>query len=244
MKRLPWRNSRLIFPLCFLILALCTRPYRPHFGVLPVDERGERLRAARAQAENAFISALDLERRGYGREAMLLLNKARELDPTSETLRDLLIRKYLDAGNFADALKLLRGDKKESKLTAGEKRMAAELYLKSGAAVKAVAVVESIPEKEPRDYYLLALLYESMQEPEKSLRCYSEFFHRSGEPFALGLKIVQMEMALQHVQPADSMLAALQARYGEKPELISLRGLRSLSLKDTSAALVFFNNAT
>jgi tetratricopeptide (TPR) repeat protein len=213
------------------------------FPVVKPAEKIERNQVTKAKAEEYFIRARDMERRGLQREAERLYERAFNLDRNSVELRNLLVRNYMDAGKPMQALLLVKGKKKNSELTTDEKRIVAGIYLKTGTLPAAVEVMESIVDKNETDYYSLAFVCESMENYRKALQYYRAYYRSNAASLELGMKIVRMEMVQKEFAAADSLVAALQEHDGEKAELCDLRGICAMVRKDTAVALDLFNKA-
>ncbi len=231
------------FFVCFLFLlaGLCSPP-----GLINSATSGNTVarQEDRAEAERCYIAALDMDRRGRDREALGLYKKACELDPGSRLLRDIVARKYVEARRFKRALAVLKVKKNTPDLSVDEKRLVADIYFNLGDTASTVKEIESIADKAPPDYYNLGAVYEAQGKTEQALRCFSEFYNRGDSPIGMGLKIIQMQMALRHYGAADSLITAMKTRYGEKPEFCNLHGLIALGRRDTARALVYFNKAS
>jgi tetratricopeptide (TPR) repeat protein len=213
------------------------------FPVVKPVEKIEQDQILRMKAEEYFVLARDMERRGLDVEAERLYERAYDLDPSSPELRDHLVRKYMGAGKFMQALLLVKGKEKKHALTADEQRMIAGIYLKMGEINKAFETIEGITDKDETDYYSLAIMYEQVGNVDKALRYYRAFYQRNDESFGLGLKIVRMLLAQKQSDAADSLLDVLQNHYGDKAELYNLRGVLAMVRSDTTAALDLFNKA-
>jgi tetratricopeptide (TPR) repeat protein len=244
MNRFSWR----ILQLCIVLLSISA-------GILNVRctssrdllrlpfEKPRYDQIARARAEESFIMARDLERRRLFEEAEEKYREAYRLDPSSKVLRNTLVARYLDAGKFTPALVLIKGGKKNQELGHDDKRLAAEIYLRTRDFQKAIETIESIGDKSGADYYSLAVIYEAMGDNAKALKCYTAFFERNSVSLDMGLKIARMQMAQQQFKAADSLSSRLQQQFGDKAAVFNLRGLLSLARGDTSRALDFFNKA-
>lgn len=195
------------------------------------------------RAEEYFVQARNMERRGLENEADRLYKRAYDLDPSSPVLRDQLVRKYMDAGKFAQALSLVKRYERPHALTADEQRMITAIYLKMGEFNKAVETIESIIGKDEADYYSLAIMYESIGNAEKALQNYRAYYRCNNSSFDLGLKIVRMMLAQKQIESADSLLVTLKNHYGEKVELYDLHGILAMIHGDTAAALELFDKA-
>lgn len=198
---------------------------------------------AKARAEENFIRACDLERRHLKEDALDLYLDAYKLDPSSKVLRDIIIARYIESGRFTAALVLIKGQKKIHELNSEEKRMVAEIYLRTRDFQKAVETLETIDDKSDADYYSLAIICESTGDTPKALACYTAFAARSPVSLEMGLKIGRMQIAQKKYAAAESLSRQLLQRFGENASVINFRGIVALSRGDTAAGLEFFNRA-
>ena len=198
---------------------------------------------ARARAEENFIMARDLERRHLFEDAEEKYREAYRLDPSSKELRNTLVARYLETGKFTPALVLIKGRKKNRELDSDDKRLVAEIYLRTRDFQKAIETLESISEKSGADYYSLAVIYEATGDNANALKCYAAFSDRSAISIEMGLKIARMQLSQKHYKAADSLSSGLQQRFGENASIFNLRGVVSLARGDTATALGFFNKA-
>lgn len=213
------------------------------FPVLPPVRALSGEAASSEKAVEYFVASQNAEYQGLDAVAEGLLEQAHRLDPSSDVLRDQLVRKYLTKGKYLQALVLIRERKKAGGLDSGERRMVAGIYVKTGEFARAIETLEGLGNKSDADYYSLGLLYESLDEKDKALKSYSMLFERTGGSVEIGLKIARLEASRQRFSRADSFIVALQESKGEEAPLISMRGTIALLRGDTAAALDFFNKA-
>jgi tetratricopeptide (TPR) repeat protein len=213
------------------------------FPIVKPAQKIEYDQIAKAKAEDYFIKARDLERKGHVREAESWYERAYQLDPSSRELRHLMAQKYIEAGKFLQAIVLVKGNKTVAQLDAEEKKIVTGIYLKMGEFAKAAETLESIDPKSDADNYSLAVVYEAMGDAPKALRYYRMFYQKSDASLDAGLKILRMELALKEFQAADSFLVFLETRHGENSNLAAMRGVIAQSRGDTAAALGLFNKA-
>lgn len=198
---------------------------------------------ARARAEENFIIARDLERRHLFEDAEEKYREAYRLDPSSKVLRNTLVARYLETGKFTPALVLIKGRKKNRELDSEDKRLVAEIYLRTRDFQKAIETIESISDKSVADFYSLAVIYEAMGDNAKALKCYTAYSDRSAISLEMGLKIARMQLSQKQYKAADSLSSGLQQRFGENASVFNLRGVVSLARGDSTTALDFFNKA-
>ena len=227
---------------CFFLLAGHCSP--PGLTYVAQSQKKAADRISRADAEEYFIAALDMDHRGRDREALQLYKKAYDLDPASRLLRDIVAGKYVEARRLRQALTVLKVKNNTPDLSTDEQRLVADIYFKLGDTVSTVKEIESIADKGLPDYYNLGAIYESQGKMEKALRCFFEVYNRGDPQIGVGLKIIQMQMALHQYGAADSLVGVMQSRYGEKPEFYNLHGLIALGGRDTARALDYFNKAS
>jgi tetratricopeptide (TPR) repeat protein len=229
---------------CLFVLAILLPSCSPRrFPVLRPVRTIEREDLACAKAENYFILARDLERRGRHSEAERFYEMAYDLDTSSRVLRDQLVRKYLESGKFMQALILVKGNRQASELDPDDKRVLAGIYIKTGEFQRAIEVLESISKPSENDYYSLAIMYESMGNTAKAIKNYLAFFAGGQPSVELGNKIVRMLVGAGRLDDADSLIARIEAQTGETAALFNCRGVVALARGDTAAALNQFKRA-
>ncbi|MBN1130275.1 MAG: hypothetical protein JXA71_14885, partial [Chitinispirillaceae bacterium] len=223
------------------LLGLHCSPARfPVLHPVPAISRAE---MAQGKAVEYFIQARDLERRGLHREAERFYELASQLDPSSRVLRDQLARKYIESGKFMQALVLTKGDRTLKELDVEELRVVAGIYIKTGDFMRAIEAIESISDPSDKDYYSLAIMYESIGNANKALLYYLLFYDENSSSFELGLKIVRLLVNAGRYAAADTLLAALEDTHGQRPALFEIKGTMALERHDTAGALMLFKAA-
>ena len=198
---------------------------------------------SQAKAQEYFIRARDYERRGLDQSAEKYYEMAYELDPSSKVLQEQIVRKYLEAGKFSQALVLIKKDRKNSELDRESKRTVSAIYLKMGEFNKAADVLESIPEKSEEEVYSLGLIYESLGKIPKALSYYLDFFNRKPESIPMGNKIGKLLINEKKYEEAESLFIAIKTREGENPEILTMLGTVRVLQGDTATALQYFASA-
>jgi tetratricopeptide (TPR) repeat protein len=198
---------------------------------------------ARSRAEEHFIMARDFERRGLIEEAGEEYSEAYKLDPSSKTLRNIIVGRYIEAGKFDAAIAFVKGGRSNRDLGDDEKRIVAEIYLRGHDFPKAVQTFESIHDKNDNDNFYLATIYEMTGETAKSLDYYTTLCKRNDLSLEIGLKTARMQLSLNRLASADSLSVRLQRQFGDIAPVSNLRGMLSLAHGDTATALVLFNKA-
>jgi tetratricopeptide (TPR) repeat protein len=231
---------RLISFFC-ICAAVCAPPRFPPplHPVRAMDRQG----LEQAKAEDYFVMARDLERRGRHLEAERFYEMAYDLDPSSRTLRDQLVRKYMESGKFMQALLLVKNDRPAKDLNAEDKRMLAGIYIKTGEFKRAIEMIESIAEPEQDDYYSLAIMNESIGNLPKAAENYLAFFAINSASQELGIKIARLLVTLGRFASADSLVGKLLKEKGEQAALLDAQGIIALARHDSVSALEYFNNA-
>jgi tetratricopeptide (TPR) repeat protein len=236
-----FRKIRLLLCGLALLTGLCTPPVLTG-GRNPNMTTAERI--AKEEAEQYYVLALNCDFRKMDNEALRYYKKAYDLDPGSRFLRGIVAGKYYKASRPDLALAVLKGKKGNSDLSPDEMRLAAAIYLDFGDTASTLKALEGIPKKEVPDYYNLGAIYESQGKLNKALGNFIEVYDEGESPLGMGLKIIQMQMALGEFGSADSFITSLQSRYGDRPEFYNLHGLNALESRDTARALAFFNKAS
>ena len=223
-----------------ILMAGCTVHRFP--VVRPMKEIPREINS-QAKAQEYFIRARDYERRGLDQSAEKYFEMAYELDPSSKVLQEQIVRKYLEAGKFTQALVLIKKDRKNSELDRESKRTVSAIYLKMGEFNKAADVLESIPEKSEEEVYSLGLIYESLGKIPKALSYYLDFFNRKPESIQMGNKIGKLLINEKKFEEAESLFIAMKTREGENPEILTMLGSVRVLQGDTATALQYFTSA-
>ncbi len=221
----------------------CTYRTRKGFPLIHPVPRMSRDQLAQAKAQEYFIRARDYERRGLPQMAARLYEMAYEFEPESDVLRLLLAEKYLELGKYPQALITIRRGRDMAKLSEREKGMLSTVYMKMGQFARAADVLEGLKHKTDENLYSLALLYESLSEPDKAIDTYLAFLKREPESQRIALKVAGLMLRQKRLRQADSLLALLRERFGPLAQLYHLMGVSSLMKGDSTRALDHFGEA-
>ncbi|HEX2959285.1 MAG TPA: tetratricopeptide repeat protein [Chitinispirillaceae bacterium] len=236
-------KKRLIFITLILGLSqfyLCTPGKFP--VVRPVaDEPNETV--SKSKAQEYFVRARDYERRGLNQSAERHYEMAYELDPSSDVLKEQLIRKYLENGKYAQSLLVIKKNRTNEELTRDEKRTVATIYLKMGEYTKAVELFENITDKTEEEVYSLGLIYESIGNFSKALENYSIFYSKNSDATPMGFKIGKLLLNEKRYSDAESLFLQMQKKSPDDPGVITNLGLAKLFNGDTVSALHCFDSA-
>ncbi|MBD3240181.1 MAG: tetratricopeptide repeat protein [Chitinivibrionales bacterium] len=235
--------SLLLLVLLSLMSTGCTYRTRRGFPLIHPAPRITRDQLAHAKAQEYFIRARDYERRGLPQMAARLYEMAYEFEPTSDILRLLLAEKYIELGKYPQALITIRKGREIPELTEREKSMLSTVYMKMGQFGRAADVLEMLRFKTDENLYSLALLYESLSEPEKAVDTYLQFLEREPGSQRVALKVAGLLLRQERHEEADSLLDVLQERFGPLAQVFHLRGVSSLMKEDSAQALDYFNEA-
>jgi len=231
-------DYRHLLLLLVLLLSSCTT-YR--FPLLPPEKKMSREDIARHRAQDYFIKARDYDRRGLSQMAESFYKMALELDPESEVLKRLVIKKYIETQKYTQALVLLRSNNKpQGEYSSEEKALLVEIYIKLQRFEDAAHIIESFDELSPDKIYSLAFLYESSGKFEKALGYYYRFYQETKKSLDIGLKISSLLMKLGQFEAVDLFLDTLESDFGTSAQLFNLEGIVKLARKDTSAAIKSF----
>jgi tetratricopeptide (TPR) repeat protein len=166
-----------------------------------------------------------------------------ELDPSSSVLKEQMIRKYLENGKYAQALLVIKGERKNEDLSRVEKRTVATIYLKMGEYTKAVELFEGITDKTEEEVYSLGLLYESIGNFAKALENYEIFYSKNPDATQMGFKIGRLLLNEKRYNEAESLFLQMQEQSPQDPDVITNIGLAKLFNKDTLSGLHCFDSA-
>ncbi len=198
---------------------------------------------AQMRAHEYFVKARDYDRRGLHQMAEHFYEMAYELDPQSQILLGLLADRYLESGKYAQALVLVKGDKKLHELTDEQKRLVSTLYIRMGSFDRAAKSLQSLSQLNDQEHYSLGFVYETMGEHKKAAVHYDSFYVNNDESIDMGLKIARLYMQAEMTQKAESLYLALNERFGEDPQIINGLGKIKIIEKDTAEASNLFKTA-
>lgn len=208
---------------------------------LPVQNDNFEERIAKERAAENFIRARDFERRRLPEMALKWYEIARELDPKSQVLKELLINAYIRDGSYEKALITLKdGILPIDSLDDKEKRLAAVLYSELKQYDKAASVTESFSVITAQDRCRLGSLYEKNGDKKKSLENYNLCFDI--EPtFETGMKIASLYLQTKQYLKAEDMYVSLDTLYSEKKtEVLNALGVSHILKGDTLSAMDLF----
>lgn len=229
--------------ICLLTtLLFCNCVHRDFPVIRPVDHNSAKYESL-AKAENYFLVARELDRGGASSFAQKYYEKAYALDPSSNTLQNLLFQSYFQTSNFTQALLLIKGNKSIIQLSDDEKRQCAQVYAKLGKLQRAVEVLDSVEKKEPGELYTLALLNESLGKHSKAVAYFRDFYKRNTDNTQAGLSLADFYIKSRMFADAESLYVALAGQFGNKPEYLNGLGVVRLLQKDTISAQNFFSMA-
>jgi tetratricopeptide (TPR) repeat protein len=237
-------KKRLIFSITVfpVILGFCFCTPGKFPVVQPIVDDSEQT-VSKAKAQEHFLRARDYERRGLQQSAERYYEMAYEMDPSSDVLKEQLIRKYLENGKYAPALLLIKGDRTNEDLNRDEKRTIATIYLKMGEYTKAVELFESIPDKTEEEVYSLGLIYESMGNISKALENYTSFFNKNPDAIQMGFKIGKLLLGAKRYSEAESLFLLMKETGGDSPDIFTNLGIAKLFDSDTAGGLLCFDSA-
>lgn len=210
--------------------------------VQPVNEPDRRI-VEKDKAQDCFIQARDFERRGVIDMAQHYYEMAYNFDPTSETLKDEIVRRYIESDKPSRALLLVKGSRTNQELSVKEKRQVSTVYIKMGEFNKAAEVLEMIPDKSDEEIYSLGLIYESLNNSKSALKNYLDYFKRNQESIQMGFKIGKLLINSKQYPEAESLYTGMMARFGDKPDIYVMVGGLRIIQGDTVKGLELFSKA-
>ena len=168
-------SQRVTIPFFCSILILITGCIAPQFPVIRPVEDSTPQRDSKARAAEYFIRARDFDRRGMEQSAERYYELAYQLDPESKVLKELIVRKYISSGKFAQALLLVKNNKSNAELDRDSKRLVSTIYLQMGELAKSAEILQSIPDKSDDELYSLGLICERIGKTADAIDAYLEF---------------------------------------------------------------------
>jgi len=231
----------------FLLFVNCSAPLR-NTGVVtpekPADQQVERKATVdKESAERYFIMARDYERRGIVDMAEHHYELAYNFDPQSETLKDELVRRYIESEKTSKALILIKGQRTNQELSAKEKRQVVSIYVKMGEFEKAAEVLELIDERTDEEVYTLGLIYESIGKKDDALKYYMLYYGKNKSSIQIGYKIGKLLITSKRFTEAESLYTSMISELGPKPDVFVMLGGLKVVQKDTAEGLRLFEKA-
>jgi tetratricopeptide (TPR) repeat protein len=210
--------------------------------VQPVNEPDRRV-LEKDKAQDCFIQARDFERRGVIDMAEHYYEMAHNFDPTSEILKDELVRLYIESDKPSRALLLVKGSRTNQELSIKEKRQISSVYIKMGEFSKAAEVLEMIPDKTDEEIYSLGLIYESLNDTKNALNNYLDYFKRNQESIQMAYKIGKLLIESKRFSEAESLYTSMVVRLGDNPDIFVMIGGLKIIQGDTTDGLEQFSKA-
>jgi tetratricopeptide (TPR) repeat protein len=224
------------------VLALCAGCTVQKFPLMQPVERHSREWSAHRRAQEFFMQARECEHHGLPQLAMRYYEMAYQLEPTSLTLREDLVQRYVLMSKFDAAIQCIRGRKKDVDLSDSDKSLCAGIYMRMGQYSRAIDVLELIPDKHKEIRYMLGLLYESLGNVPKALANYREYLKKDSSSIEMVLKVSALYGRQRNWGAAESLLVAA-GKNGQDPRLFNALGEVKLAKGDSALALDFFKMA-
>ncbi|KMQ52653.1 TPR domain protein [Chitinispirillum alkaliphilum] len=189
------------------------------------------------RAQNYFIRARDFERRGLDEMARRFYEMAYRMDPGSETLREILLRKYVQSSNYSLALALL---KEADTLSRDDTRLLTSIYLYTGETLKAAEQLEKLDDKREEEVYSLGMLYKSMGMRTKAIELFSQYWEKYPRNYQIGLQLIRLLIRENQYDSAQTVVSTLTRYHAGDPDLSAIEGYIFLFKGDTTAAMEQF----
>ena len=228
-----------IVSMFLLACAGCAVPSMHLMRRAPKAQRAEDV----MRAEQYFVKARTYEMLGQSDNALRCYAAAYALDPRSQTLRDLLVQKYVHAGQNTRALLLIKGGAGPGGLSDPDKRLCAGIYLRDGKLTAAVDILRAIPDKEAEDFYTLGFIDESQGNLAKAVQSYAGFLNKKPESIFMWTKVGGLYTTLKRYGAAESLYVDMERRFAQAPEVFNGIGLLKLARGDTALAVNSFKMA-
>jgi tetratricopeptide (TPR) repeat protein len=229
-----------LITLCCIVLSGCA------FNRFPlVRPAGDYIKKNEAlkKAENQFLMGLEYEMRGMEKNALLCFEESYKIDPTSTTLRNILIEKYFSERRFIDAVLLIKNRRKETELPDADKKTLTGIYIRMGQGNHAAELLESVSAKKKEDWFMLGLMYETLGNLPKSLHAYESYLKSNPSDVEMALKIGAMYVYQKRCVSAESLYVATANSVGKNAKLLNAIGECRVVCGDTTGAISFFTMA-
>jgi tetratricopeptide (TPR) repeat protein len=230
-----------IVSICILTLcAGCAASMFPN--VRPVPKPAKEWDAQR-RAHEYYIKGRECDRHGLFQMAEHFYELANGLDPSSQTIKEILVQRYVFSSRFTQAILFIKGDKKDSELSRADKNLCANIYLRMGHYTRATELLESIKDKQKEDYQTIGLLYESMDNIPMALAGYRGFLAKDPSSLEMTLKVGALLVRQKKFGAAESLYVASERYHNQNPRLFNAIGEANLAKGDTAQAFDFFKMA-
>jgi tetratricopeptide (TPR) repeat protein len=196
------------------------------------------------RAERYFVKARMYEMLGQNENALKCYSMAYGLDKQSMVLRDLLVDKYMQAGQFSHALVSVKGNKRLADLPDADKRVCAGIYLRQGKLNMTIDAIGLIKNKSAEDYYTLAFIYESRGDMAEAVRYYRLLLGKNPSSQDLWLRVGSLYTSLNKFSEAESLYVDMERHFGRTAGLFNGIGILKLAKGDTALAINAFKTAS
>jgi tetratricopeptide (TPR) repeat protein len=222
------------------LVASCTAA---NFPLIAPPKKNARAQAARARAEDYFIKGRECDIRGMPQVALRCYETAFRLDPSSATLKQLLVERYVLYSRYTQAILLVKGNRNERDLSDADKTLLSGIYLRLGQFTHAADVLSSVANKQKDEWFTLGLVYESLGNLPKAILCYEGYLAKEPSSMDMVLKVGGLCVKLKRYNAAESLFVAAERQGGQNPQLFNAIGEVKLARGDTVLALDFFKMA-
>jgi len=212
----------------------------PHVAPSKKDERHA---AAKDRAENYFIMARSYDIAGMPKQALSSYENAYSLDPSSSTLKQLLVERYINGASYTKAVLLVKQNRKEQALPDSDKILLSGIYLRMGQYGHASDILFSVSEKKKEDWFTLGLIQESFGDIAKAASCYAEYLKIDPTSLPLTLKAGFLYAKAGRYSAAESIFVSAAKVIGQNAQLFNAIGEIKMAKGDTTLALDFFKMA-
>jgi tetratricopeptide (TPR) repeat protein len=213
------------------------------FVPLPSDGVLTKQQKTVMKAERWFVNAQAYTMAGNTKKAIHCYEKAYSYDPSSKTLRTILIEYYMQTMQYSKALLLARGHGSADSLSDDNKRLCASIYFRERRINDAADMLVKINQKRPEEQYTLALVRESLGDIEGAIHYFKAYLDSNTESIPLWIKIAAMYAQIKQYSAADTLLTAMEARLGKHAETYIAKANISMAQGDTLGAVQDFETA-
>jgi tetratricopeptide (TPR) repeat protein len=214
-----------------------------NFPLIAPPKKTARVQAARARAEEYFVKGRECDLRGMPQVALRCYETAYSLDPSSATLKQLLVERYVLYSRYTQAVLLVKGNRNERDLPDADKTLLSGIYLRTGQFSRAADVLSSVADKQKDEWFTLGLVYETLGNLPRALASYEAYLAKDPSSTDMTLKVGLLMVKLKRYNTAESLFVAAERHTGQKPQLFNAIGEVKLARGDTMLALDFFKMA-
>ncbi len=239
-------SVRTLIALCSmsLILGSCAATSDRSGSTIHADISAPDTTALRERADEYFFAGRDLDRRGMSVGALACYERAYEFQPTSQTLRDIVVERYIALGRTDEAATMILGNHKSTdSLSDSDKRLLTRCYAGVGRPLEAVDLMTGIKDPQPGDFGMLAYLQESTGNLAGAMAALTKYCAKVPADDDAARRLGILFIKLHKYDQAESVYVAIAGKHPDSANLIDIIANIKLLKSDTAGAESIYKTA-